>query len=252
VLPEDVAAYRPTPDERARARALLAALPGGRPYVVLNPNAGRLSLERRWPAASFAEIAGRLALEDGLPVALVGTASEREYTEGVVDAVAPAARGLVSNLAGKLSIGELAALLAEAGVVISNDSGPMHLAAASGAATIGLFGPETPVMYAPLGARARALYDPPVCSPCINVHDNKVANCIHGRPECLVNLTVDDVLAAARDALWQGLLRPQPGRAALRIVRGGAAERSPVARAPTDASGPDPAGRAPTRREPAR
>jgi ADP-heptose:LPS heptosyltransferase len=225
VAPEDVAAYRPTADERARVGALLAALPPGRPYAVLNPNAGRLSLERRWPAASFAELAGRLVEEDGLPVVLVGTASERRYTEGVLRAVAPAARGCVTNLAGRLSIGELAALLAGAGVVVSNDSGPMHLAAATGAATIGLFGPETPVMYAPLGRRARALYDPPVCSPCINVHDNKVANCIHGRPECLVNLTVENVVAAARDALWEDLLRPAAGRAAWRVLRGGADER---------------------------
>ena len=96
VLPGDLARYRPTPDDRARARALLTGLPPGRPYVVLNPNAGRLSLERRWPVASFAEIAARFADEDGLPVVLVGTASEREYTEGVLRAIhraeAPAPR----------------------------------------------------------------------------------------------------------------------------------------------------------------
>ena len=56
-----------------------------------------------------------------------------------------------------------------------------------------LFGPETPVMYAPLGREVRSLYRPTPCSPCINVHDNKVASCIYGRPECLVNITVDDI-----------------------------------------------------------
>ena len=207
VQPDDVQPYRVLDADRRSVAARLGKHPIGRPYVVLNPNAGRLSLERRWPSASFAELARRLIEEDGVPVVLVGTPSERVYSAAIACAVG-AAPDALSDLTGELSIGELCALLAGAGAVVSNDSGPMHLAAALGAPTVGLFGPETPVMYAPLGRGARALYDPPVCSPCINVHDNKVANCIHGRPECLVNLTVDGVLAAAHDALWDGMLLP--------------------------------------------
>jgi hypothetical protein len=66
------------------------------------------------------------------------------------------------------------------------------------------------VLYAPIGVRARHLWRPPVCSPCINVHENKVANCVRGRPECLTNLSVDEVLEEARLALWDGVLRPAP------------------------------------------
>ena len=80
-----------------------------------------------------------------------------------------------------------------AGALVSNDSGPMHIGAALGTPTLGLFGPETPVMYAPIGRRTSALWRPPVCSPCINVHDNKVANCVRGHPECLTNLSVEEV-----------------------------------------------------------
>jgi heptosyltransferase-2 len=88
----------------------------------------------------------------------------------------------------------------------------MHVAAALGAPTVGLFGPETPVMYGPIGLRARALYHPPPCSPCINVHDNKVASCIYGEPQCLVAIEVDEVFAAAR-ALARGqdfVITPRP------------------------------------------
>ncbi|MCZ6598023.1 MAG: hypothetical protein O7B99_10315, partial [Planctomycetota bacterium] len=53
----------------------------------------------------------------------------------------------------------------------------------------------------PIGSRASWLYDPPPCSPCINVHENKFAVCWRGRPECLMNLSVDDVLGRVRDEL---------------------------------------------------
>jgi heptosyltransferase-2 len=70
----------------------------------------------------------------------------------------------------------------------------MHLAAASGTPTLGLFGPETPVMYGPIGTRSKALYRPPACSPCINVHENKVVSCFRGRPECLLAIDVEEAL----------------------------------------------------------
>ena len=77
----------------------------------------------------------------------------------------------------------------------------MHLAAAQGAPTLGLFGPETPVMYAPIGQHTRVHYAPPLCSPCINVHDAKVLSCIYGQPECLMRIEVEEVLASARALL---------------------------------------------------
>jgi ADP-heptose:LPS heptosyltransferase len=127
----------------------------------------------------------------------IGSASERDYTEGVRELAG--ARTL--NLAGRTTAGEFVALLAGAALVVSNDSGPMHVAAALGTPTLGLFGPETPQMYAPVGLATRVLYRPPPCSPCINVHDNKVASCVFGFPQCLVQIPVDEVLAAARALL---------------------------------------------------
>jgi ADP-heptose:LPS heptosyltransferase len=203
-------------DERALSELLARhALDPLRPLAVLNPNAGTLSLERRWPPSRFGALARRLALEDGLAVVLIGTVAEREHTEGAARAAgAPEDGARPINLAGELTTGMLVARLARAAVVVTNDSGPMHLAAALGAPTVGLFGPETPVMYAPLGLEARALYRPPPCSPCINVHDNKVSSCIFGEPQCLVNIEVDEVLAAARAARRGAELELVPHRAA--------------------------------------
>ncbi|MEZ5979892.1 MAG: glycosyltransferase family 9 protein [Planctomycetota bacterium] len=199
VAAEDLAPFRVTDAARARVEALLGEqeLGGPGPLVVLNPNAGTLSLERRWPPQHFADLATRFARDMGARIALVGSRGEREWTGEVLARVGPEC-SRVANLAGRLDVDELCALLERADLFVGNDSGPMHLAAALGAPTVGLFGPETPVMYAPLGRRTRALYKPPACSPCINVHDNKLSACWRGRPECLLNLGVDLVEAAAR------------------------------------------------------
>ncbi len=219
VEPDDLIPYVPKSADRAGLRAKLTAagLPTGRPFVVLNANAGELSLERRWPAVSFAELARTIANEDGVPVVLVGAPSEAEYVHSIAARVGEVPRGHLLDLAGALTVGELCAALAEARTVVTNDSGPMHLAAALATPTIGLFGPETPVMYGPIGERASALWRPPVCSPCINVHENKVLNCVRGFPECLVNLSVQTVLHETRAWMLDAELVP----AARRGARGG-------------------------------
>jgi ADP-heptose:LPS heptosyltransferase len=87
----------------------------------------------------------------------------------------------------------------------------MHLAAALGSPTLGLFGPETPVTYRPIGPRVRVLWRPPACGPCIDLRDNKRSTCVHGRPVCLLNLGVEEVSAAALE-----LLEADPERDAAR------------------------------------
>jgi len=209
VEPDELVPFRTDLAVRERIGTFLEerGIDDARPLVVLNPNAGRLSLERRWPRERFAQLARELVARERAHVVLIGTAAEAEYTAGVRE-LAPEVAADVHDLAGGLDVGELCALLERADLVVSNDSGPMHLAAALGTPTLGLFGPETPVMYRPMGLRTRVLWDPPVCSPCINVHDNKVANCIHGQPECLMNISSADVVEAACDLLEGARMRP--------------------------------------------
>ena len=210
---EETTPYPVDAGARAEAAALLleeGATSG--PLVVLNPNAGELSLERRWPPERFAELARTLVLEDGARVALIGAPGERGRTREVAARAGELPPGALSNLAGRLSLATLCALFEEADCVVTNDSGPMHVAAALGAPTLGLFGPETPQLYRPLGPRARWLWSPPSCSPCLNVHENKLATCVRGLPECMTNLSVGAVLAAVRDELRA----PRPRRTAQR------------------------------------
>ncbi len=203
VEPSELTAFNVQPEHQEEVEQALKPFVGGDdgPLVVLNPNAGTLSLERRWPRGSFAELARRLIRYDRAHVVLVGAKAEREWTSAVELGAGSLPEGRILNLAGELSIGGLSALLTRADAFVSNDSGPMHLAAALGAPTLGLFGPETPVMYSPLGARARWIYKPPSCSPCINVHDNKFAVCHRGRPDCLIQISVDEVYSETRSLL---------------------------------------------------
>jgi ADP-heptose:LPS heptosyltransferase len=141
------------PEDSARAAALL---PEGRPWLVLGPTA---NWHRKvWPAERFAELALRLTAPDGaLPgagIAILGGPGDQERSMATpVLTALPQALDLV----GKLDLPEVAAVLARAAMFIGNDSGLMHLAAAAGAPTLGLFGPTPSDEYGPAGPKARAV-----------------------------------------------------------------------------------------------
>lgn len=212
VVAEDITAFRVRDEHRSELdlRLVELGLDDSGPLAVVNPNAGTLSLERRWPQSSFAELARRLIRERGARVALIGAPGEMEWTNEVEVLIGGPFRGRLANLAGKLSIGALHALLERADAFVGNDSGPMHLAAARGIPTLGLFGPETPIMYRPIGSHAGYLYKPPPCSPCINVHNNKFAVCALSRAECLIGISPDEVFHQATRLLG--------GREPLRVL----------------------------------
>ncbi len=141
------------PEDNARAAALL---PEGRPWLVLGPTA---NWHRKvWPAERFAELALRLTAPDGaLPgagIAILGGPGDQERSMATpVLTALPQALDLV----GKLDLPEVAAVLARAAMFIGNDSGLMHLAAAAGVPTLGLFGPTPSDEYGPAGPKAQAV-----------------------------------------------------------------------------------------------
>ena len=110
---------------------------------------------KQWPGENFAELARRLTAPEGIlpgaTIVLLGTASERGEVLAVIDAL-PA--GQLLDLVGKLDLLTAAALLARCDFYVGNDSGLMHIAAASGVPTLGLFGPSREAHYAPWGARS--------------------------------------------------------------------------------------------------
>jgi len=132
---------------RARARALI---PDGGPVLALGPTANWRG--KTWPADRFADLTARLTSPDGpLPaarVALFGQSHEREPVEGLIAAI-PADRRI--DLIGGLSLLEVHACLERCRCFVGNDSGLMHIAAAAGIPTLGLFGPTSEQHYAPWG-----------------------------------------------------------------------------------------------------
>lgn len=152
---------RVDPASRVSAAAALSAagVDPDAPHAVLLPGASCAS--RRYPADRFHAVAGRLAAA-GVPVAVCGSAGERE----LVEQVAGARSGVVA-LAGELDVPGLGALLAGAAVVVANNSGGMHLADAVGTPVVALFaGTEQPEQYRPRSVPAAVLTVPTTCSPC--------------------------------------------------------------------------------------
>lgn len=121
--------------DRAEARQVLAEVPApvsAQPLIALHP--GATDSRRRWSTTKFAAL-GDFLVEQGSRVVVTGTAPERPLVEAVVRQM----RSPALDLAGKLSLGGLTGLLSGCQLVISNDSGPLHLAAAVGTATIGIY-----------------------------------------------------------------------------------------------------------------
>jgi len=169
----------------------------GRPAIVVNPNAGDMALERRWPIEQVVTLVDALAERGDLNLVLSGSPAERTYVESLVARLARPAR--VVNLAGQVGLHEFIALLQHARVLVTNDSGPLHLAAAAGTSTVALFGPETPTLYQPLRARPeqrhRVHYLGLPCSPCMFVHNNKVIDCWFAKARCMSGIQPQAVYA---------------------------------------------------------
>jgi len=145
---------------RTSVRRTLAEVRVAGPYVVLHPTRGISAARERWPVARLAELALALRAAYGVTVIVTGAGGDR----AIADALA--ARSGAISLGGRTSLPEFGALAEGAAAVVAMDSGPMHVAAAVGAPTVGIFALQTdePDRWAPLGSRAtvvRATYPCP-------------------------------------------------------------------------------------------
>ncbi|MFZ1947532.1 MAG: glycosyltransferase family 9 protein [bacterium] len=162
--------------------------------VAVHPGSGPRAPHRRWDKAKFAEITRRLGADLGAKVVLTGTAEERALVQEVM---AMAATPGVFNAGGEFTVAQMAALAKRCGLVLSNDTGTMHVAAAMGVPTVGLFGPESPRRYGPFGRCNRSVYKHLACSPCIEIHRGRHRKC--GDPQCIADIAVEEVWAVIQE-----------------------------------------------------
>lgn len=126
---------------------------------------------------------------------LIGTRAERTYVQETLNAVSARHQARVHNVAGDLALDGLLALLERSRLLITNDSGPMHMAMSLRTPILALFGPVNPEHYfVPAQGRARILYHRVYCSPC--VHHFNQAPC-NGDNVCMKLISVAEVLDAA-------------------------------------------------------
>lgn len=149
--------------DHAWVTARLQGLTGG--ILAVHPGAGWLT--KRWPVEKFAVVASKAARRYGMSTVLVGSPAERPLTlqlEGLMRRFAPPAQ--IVNLAGQTSLKQLAAVLQRCDAMLTNDSGPMHLAAAMGTPVVGVFTSTDPVRSGPAGAEHRLIATRMSCGAC--------------------------------------------------------------------------------------
>lgn len=189
-LPHDGVSFnlRLRVEEEQRVETLLADTP--RPFAAF-------FLGSRWPSRFWfpeatTEVARTLHREYGMGIVLVGGPSETAFAQQVSEAM----EGVVTNLSGKTALRDLIGIFSHARLAMGPDSGPMHIAAATGVPVISLWGATSPVRSAPWGSEAFALRGEASCSPCYTRH------CPIGRI-CMQRIMPGQVLAVARKILEQ-------------------------------------------------
>ena len=167
-------------------------------YLVINPNASDLRLERRWPDSSFIELIKHLSNNHNYKIVLIGASNEAQYVNQLVEDLENA--NSIVNLAGKSSIMEMFNIIKHTKILITNDTGPMHLGFYFKTPTVALFGPCQPGHYGLSGENISIHYANTYCSPC--VHEFEEAPC-KGDNQCMKNISISQVIEST-DLLIKG------------------------------------------------
>lgn len=176
-------------DEQVIRRMLDSAGVGGHHFVAVAP--GSVWTTKRWPEDRFVVLVRRLA-ERGVPVALVGGREDESLCERIRLA---AGMGKIFNAAGRLTVLQSAALIRSAGALLTNDSAPLHMAAAVGTPVVSIFGATSPAFgFGPRGPRDVVLEIQGLsCRPCA-IHGGD--RCPVGTFDCMLHIGPERVEAA--------------------------------------------------------
>ncbi|SNS99104.1 lipopolysaccharide heptosyltransferase II [Noviherbaspirillum humi] len=195
--------FRVPPEDRETARTLLAAgIDFDKPWVLMHP--GATAASRRYPVRHWQAVLRQLADDAGWQVALTGGGSEAGLIEEI-----RAGHPHAYSLAGKLSLGQLGAAIALAPVLVSNNTGPAHLAAAVGTPVVDLYALTNP-QHTPWQVASRVLYQDVSCRFCYK------SVCPQGHHACLEQVPPEAVVRAALE-LAEGNRHGETDEAPLRL-----------------------------------
>jgi heptosyltransferase-1 len=187
-----------TPKADAETMAAITAAGGRRGYVVLNPGAAWPN--KRWPPERFGALAAALHECTGLRSLVTWGPSERDLADSIVQASAGAAKAAPAT-----SVSDLGVLVREAALVVSGDTGPLHIAAAMGTPLVGLYGPTWPERNGPWDPNDAVISRANVCV----CHHKR--QCLRGAP-CINEITLEEVVSASQKRLAAaGLVARSPG-----------------------------------------
>lgn len=160
---------------------------------------------KRWPIPYWAKMIDQLISNENMTVVLTGAPNDLPLIETILRRTCEQP----VNLAGKTSLTQLAALLERANLVITGDSGPMHITAAVGTPLIAIHGPTDPVKSGPVSPLAIVLRSDIWCSPCYTAK-GRPADCRFFTTQCMKDITVEQVLAIIHQKLQNGRAQDQP------------------------------------------
>ena len=167
--------------------------------VLVNVNASELLLERRWPAERWIEYFEAITtISHEVQFLLIGSAEDKQYVADIYHKLSESAKNAVKDISGKLKIGELLALIERCLLLVTNDSGPLHFAAALGKPTISIWGPSDPGHYEPLQGRNIIIYKAVYCSPCL--YHTEFPPC-EGNNICMKGIKAESAIEATKDFL---------------------------------------------------
>lgn len=188
-----------TPEEDAAAAKLLAdaGVSDRQRLVAIHPFSA--NVRRGWPLENFAGLAAGFR-EKGCATIVLGSPGDRKHLDPVRELFGEETVDLV----GKCPLRVTMALLKRCSLFVGNDSGVMHLAAASGVPLLALFGPQSPVKFGPWSERAVVLYKKFPCSPCRQKFFTECEPSARMRPACVEAITVEEVFREGMRLLEAG------------------------------------------------
>lgn len=170
-----------------------AGVSSKKPFIAFSPGAA-YGQAKRWPLPYWKELMGKLFGERNEDFLILGGLEEERYLKPLMEGWGPWESKRLHLLAGRTSPTILAAMLSKCRLLVTNDTGPMHVAAAAGTPTVALFGSTSPTWTRPFGTGHEVIYKHLECSPCFQ------RTCPIGY-KCLRAISVEEVASAVRKIL---------------------------------------------------